>query len=93
MNTTAIDVLPGLPVESLRDQLTGRLILPTDPEYDATRQVTRGDVDGHPAVIVRVANNDDVALAIKFARDNDLDIAVRSGGHSSSASSAPAVSG
>jgi len=73
----------GLPVESLRDQLSGRVILPNDPEYEEARVVSRGDVDGHPAVIVRVANTDDIAKAIGFARENGLELAVRSGGHSS----------
>jgi hypothetical protein len=87
VNTTATDVRSGLHVESLRDRLTGRVILPADAEYDEMRLVTRGDIDGHPAVIVRVASNEDVALAIAFARQNGLEIAVRSGGHSSAGQS------
>ncbi len=42
----------------------------------------RGDIDRHPALMVRVANAADVARAIEFARDNGLELAVRSGGHS-----------
>ncbi len=83
MNTAATDVQTGLPVESLRDQLTGRVILPTDSDYEKARIVMRGDIDDHPALIVRVANAQDIALAIAFARDNRLELAVRSGGHSS----------
>jgi FAD/FMN-containing dehydrogenase len=83
VNTVATDVHTGLPVESLRDQLTGRVILPTDSDYEKARIVMRGDIDDHPALIVRVANAQDIALAIAFARNNGLELAVRSGGHSS----------
>ena len=83
MNTAATDVQTGLPVESLRDQPTGRVILPTDSEFEKARIVMRGDIDDHPGLIVRVANAQDIALAIAFARDNGLELAVRSGGHSS----------
>ena len=84
---TAVSSVSGLPIDELRSGLTGRVILPHDPDYDAARTVMRGDIDRHPAVIVRVANNDDVARAIEFARTNDLEIAVRSGGHSSAGQS------
>ena len=58
------------------------MILPADDEYEAARVVMPGIIDGHPALIVRVANAADVARAIEFARDNCLELAVRSGGHS-----------
>jgi FAD/FMN-containing dehydrogenase len=87
VNTAATDVQTGLPVESLRDQLTGRVILPTDSDYEKARIVMRGDIDDHPALIVRVANAQDIALALAFALDNGLELAVRSGGHSASGAS------
>jgi len=83
VTSTVIPDTSRLPIDRLAAHLAGRVILPTDQEYDEARLVTRGDIDGHPAVIVRVANDNDVALAIGFARDNGLEIAVRSGGHSS----------
>ena len=69
-------------IEGTRVNLTGRLILPTDADYDDSRRLFRGEVDKHPGVIVRVADAADIALAISFARDNHLELAVRSGGHS-----------
>jgi FAD/FMN-containing dehydrogenase len=62
--------------------LEGRVITPDSPEYDEARQLFAGGFDRHPALIVRVANDDDVARAIAFARKADLPLAVRSGGHS-----------
>lgn len=68
--------------DSLRSFLRGRLVTPQDAEYEAERGVFLGTVDKHPAIIVRAANAADVATAIRFARDNGLELAVRSGGHS-----------
>ena len=76
MNTAAIDVSLGLPVEPLRAGLPAAWSCPPT-DYDHDRMVIRGDIDDHPALIVRVANPNDVALAIAFARDNGLEIAVR----------------
>jgi FAD/FMN-containing dehydrogenase len=70
-------------VEALSTRLTGSVITAGDPDYDATRQVFRGDFEGHPLAIVRVADAKDVAHAIRVARETGLPLSVRSGGHSS----------
>jgi FAD/FMN-containing dehydrogenase len=64
------------------DGLDARVITPDSPEYDEARQLFAGGFDRHPALIVRVANGDDVAKAIAYARKANLPLAVRSGGHS-----------
>jgi FAD/FMN-containing dehydrogenase len=66
----------------LRGLIRGRLILPVDPEYEAARAVFSGWVDKRPGAIARVADADDVAKVITFARQNGIELAVRSGGHS-----------
>lgn len=66
----------------LRASLTGRLIVPGDAEYDQARVVFVGGIDRRPAVIVRVADADDVARVIALARQTGLALAVRGGGHS-----------
>src|SRR6187551_1158496 len=71
-----------LDIDRLRADVRGTVITPDDPTYDAARTVLPGDVDGHPAAIVRVANADDVATVIGFARDSGAELAVRCGGHS-----------
>jgi len=72
-------VSPQLRLKSIR----GKVIGPSDPEYDAARTVFLGGVDRHPAFIVRVADAEDVARVIALAREAGLELAVRSGGHSS----------
>jgi len=63
--------------------IKGKVIRPGDAEYDAARTVFRGGVDKRPSLIVRVADADDVARVIALARESGLELAVRSGGHSS----------
>ena len=69
-------------LSTLRAELKGRLVEPTDPDYDEIRTVVVGGIDRHPTAIARVADADDVARVIRFARENGLELAVRSGGHS-----------
>jgi FAD/FMN-containing dehydrogenase len=59
----------------------GRLIIADDPDYDTARAVWNGAVDGRPRLIARCSGAADAAVAVRFARDHDLGIAVRGGGH------------
>src|SRR3954453_4319876 len=54
----------------------------TDPDYDELREIWNAMHDKHPALIARCESVQDVADAIRRARDEGLAIAVRSGGHS-----------
>ena len=69
-------------VSQLRATLTGAIIAPGDEGYDEARTVFVGDVDRHPAAIVRAADTDDVVRVVSLARECGLELAVRSGGHS-----------
>ncbi|HET8785164.1 MAG TPA: FAD-binding oxidoreductase, partial [Candidatus Limnocylindrales bacterium] len=61
--------------------LRGELLLPTSPGYDTARRLWNGAIDRRPACIARCAGVADVVAAVRFARDHDLEIAVRGGGH------------
>jgi FAD/FMN-containing dehydrogenase len=58
------------------------VVAPGDPDYDAQRTVVAGHIDRHPALIVRVANPDDVGAVVRLAAEHGIELAVRSGGHS-----------
>lgn len=73
----------GLALNELRDRVTGDVIGPDHEAYDEARRVFNAmAMEKRPAVVVRAANDDDVAAAVNFARENRLDLAVRGGGHS-----------
>ena len=59
----------------------GDLIGPDDARYEESRQVFNAWIDRRPALIARCTTSDDVAKAVAFARDHDLLLAVRGGGH------------
>jgi FAD/FMN-containing dehydrogenase len=63
------------------DGFRGRLITAGDADYDTARAVWNGAVDRHPQLIARCGGTVDVAAAVRFARDRDLEIAIRGGGH------------
>ena len=63
------------------DGFRGRLITAKDPEYDAARAVWNGAIDRRPRLIARCGTAADAVAAVRFARDRDLEIAVRGGGH------------
>lgn len=72
----------GAALSALRDDLTGDVFAPGDPGYDDARTVFNAMIDRRPAVIAQCADEADAARSVRFARDLDLKIAVRGGGHS-----------
>jgi FAD/FMN-containing dehydrogenase len=69
-------------IDALRASLSGKVLLPAHPEYDSARKVWNGAFDRKPALIARCSNANDVIRAVTFARDHQLLVAVRGGGHS-----------
>ncbi len=67
--------------EALAANLRGRVFRPEDEGYDSARRVFNGMVDKRPALIARCAGVADVMAAVAFARERDLAVAVRGGGH------------
>jgi FAD/FMN-containing dehydrogenase len=65
----------------LRASLKGDVLAPSDREYERGRVCFNQLIDRRPAAIARCADADDVAMALAFAQQHDLEIAVRGGGH------------
>lgn len=74
--------MAGLSPDALREQVRGSVALPGDADYDDARTVVMGGIEALPAAVVRVSSADDVRATLAFAQQNDLEVAVRSGGHS-----------
>jgi FAD/FMN-containing dehydrogenase len=73
--------IPAGAVQKFAGQLSGKLLLPADAGYDDARTVWNRMIDRRPAMIARCARADDVVAAVHFARQHDLLLSVRSGGH------------
>ncbi|MFL5686164.1 MAG: FAD-binding oxidoreductase [Chloroflexota bacterium] len=68
-------------VDALAAAMTGRLLLPSDNDYNEARRVHNGLIDRRPALIVRCRTAADVAAAVRFGRAGGHEISVRGGGH------------
>jgi FAD/FMN-containing dehydrogenase len=68
-------------IDELRTRFRGALVRPGEEGYDEARRVWNGAIDRRPALIARCAGADDVAEAVRFARERDLVISVKGGGH------------
>jgi FAD binding domain/Berberine and berberine like len=68
--------------QAFQASVRGATLRPGDATYDSARKTWNGMIDKHPALITRCTGVADVIAAVRFARDHDLLVAVRGGGHS-----------
>ena len=71
-----------LTLDQLRERVRGEIITQDDEQYDEARKVYNAMIDRRPALVVRAADAGDVMAAVDYARENQLDLAVRGGSHS-----------
>src|ERR1700760_3824980 len=69
-------------IEQLRAEVRAPILTSSDPGYDEARTVHNGMFDKRPQVIVRAEQVTDVIGAVNFARDAELDLSIKGGGHS-----------
>lgn len=74
-------VLRGPSVEGFRSSLRGELLARDDDGYESARKIWNGQITRQPGLIARCAGAADVIAAVQFARENDLLVSVRGGGH------------
>jgi FAD/FMN-containing dehydrogenase len=68
-------------IQSFKAGMRGPVIQPADAEYESARKVHNGMIDRRPLLIARCADVADVIAAVRFGRENDLLVSIRSGGH------------
>jgi len=69
-------------IKELGESMTGPVLLSGHSDYDGARTIWNGMHDKRPALIARCLNAEDVSNAVTFARERELLVAVRGGGHS-----------
>ncbi|RXJ51195.1 FAD-binding oxidoreductase [Gelidibacter gilvus] len=68
-------------LNTFQSKLNGKLIFPSDTDYNDTRKVYNAMIDKHPGLFVMCQNAEDVVAAVNFGRNHNLLIAIRGGGH------------
>ena len=68
-------------VSAFRSSLKGRLLLRGDEGYDAARTIWNAMIDRYPAMVVQPENTQDIVSAVNFARENELLLCIKGGGH------------
>ena len=81
-NSGAETMVQASTFQAFQASMRGTLIRPGDASYEKARKTWNGMIDKHPALIARCTGVADVITAVRFARDHDLLVAVRGGGHS-----------
>ncbi|MGH2573006.1 MAG: FAD-binding oxidoreductase [Actinomycetota bacterium] len=69
-------------IDQLRERVRGEVTTPGDEGYEEARKVYNAMIDRRPRVVVRCTSTADVMATVDFARENQLDLAIRGGGHS-----------
>jgi FAD/FMN-containing dehydrogenase len=73
--------LQATKIGELKATLKGEVILPSDGAYESARKIWNATIDKRPGMIVRCRTTADVVQAVNFARDSEVLLAIRGGGH------------
>src|SRR5579864_7655934 len=75
-------MIPESAIQQLKSSLRGQTFRPGDPGYDEARTIPNAMIDRRPAIIARCAGAADVVACVRIAREHDILVSVRGGGHS-----------
>jgi len=81
LRNRADQIVPDEKTAAFADALRGDLIRPGDADYEQARRIWNTLIDKHPGAIARCSGTADVVAAVNFARENDIVVAIRGGGH------------
>jgi FAD/FMN-containing dehydrogenase len=81
MVTEIASPLDSTSLDELTATVRGPVLTSSDARYDDARSVRNGLIDRHPLVIVQCQGTADVVAAVNFAREHDLLVSIRGGGH------------
>jgi FAD/FMN-containing dehydrogenase len=73
--------LPDMTIQTFKGTLRGRIATSGSADYDEARTIWNAMIDRRPALVARCQSAEDVVQSVRFARENDLVLAVRGGGH------------
>ena len=79
--TRTIKELSSETINTYTDALRGNVIFPSDPEYNETCKVYNGMIHKHPGMFAMCVDVADVIASVNFARENNILLAIRGGGH------------
>jgi FAD/FMN-containing dehydrogenases len=66
-------------IEELKNKITGKIILPNNPEYEKERRIFNGMINKHPKAIIKCMTVSDVIQSVKFLKGEE--VSIRGGGH------------
>lgn len=76
-----MSTVPEDAVDSLAAGLEGDLLTPTHPDFAVSTLIWNATIRKRPALVVRPSSTSDVAKTIEFAREHELELSIKGGGH------------
>lgn len=81
LETLPVKDLDSLKIEAFAAKLRGKIVMASDKDYDETRKIYNGMIDKSPGMFAICTDVADVIASVDFARENELAVAIRGGGH------------
>jgi FAD/FMN-containing dehydrogenase len=75
------NAVKGAALDDLSGAIRGDIITPDDPNYDERKLIWNGFFQKSPGAIVRVDGASDVIKVVNFAREHEIELAIKGGGH------------